>query len=181
MNGVWKALRSHDDHWKNFLQLQGWSVQRTDDCFVSWQSEGAILWVANEADLDADDTLAQIILHELCHHLVEGTDSHQQDDWGLNNMTDDDLPNEYAALRLQAAILGTPLQRQYLQPTTDHRWFYEALGDQPLTQENHATTDPKSILLAQKGWKTWLGWPQRTALQALLVDSEACISRALAR
>ena len=33
--------------------------------------------------LDEDDSLAQIVLHELCHALVEGPESLTKEDWGL--------------------------------------------------------------------------------------------------
>lgn len=180
MSTPWTELRSLDDAWLRFLHHLGGELVRSDDCFVSWLGDRQQLLVANEPELDPDDTLAQIMLHELCHHLVEGPQSWREDDWGLNNMTDDDLPNEYAALRVQAAILSTPLQRQYLQPTTDHRWFYEALGDDPLHRAVHAATDAQSQALALEGHTRWLSWAHKDALLALLRESEDCIARALA-
>lgn len=177
----WTALRSLDDAWLGFLHQLGGTLVRSDDCFVSWLGDRQQLLVANEPDLDADDTLAQIILHELCHHLIQGPDSWHEDDWGLNNMTDDDLPNEHAALRVQAALLSTPLQRQYLQPTTDHRWFYESLGDDPLHSAVHAATDARSQSLALEGHTRWQSWAHRAALQQLLEESERCIVGALSR
>lgn len=181
MSTPWTALRSLDAKWIAFLESLGGQLQRSDDCFVSWLADDARLLVANEPDLDPDDTLAQIILHELCHHLIEGADSWHEDDWGLNNSTDDDLPNEYAALRLQAALLSTPLQRQYLQPTTDHRWFYERLNDAPLYESIDPDTDDRSRALAQQGFAHWENWNARPALLQLLKESEACVSCFLAR
>ena len=181
MISPWRALRSLDDAWLALLGDVGGQLARSPDCFVAWLGDSRTLLVADEPDLDDDDTLAQIILHELCHHLVEGPESVDLDDWGLNNMTDDDLANEHAALRLQAAILHRPVLRRYLQPTTNHRWFYEGLGSDPLREAQHPETDAASIRLASAGWERWTRWVHRPALQALLVESEACASRAFSR
>ena len=37
------------------------------------------------AQLDADDSLAQLVLHEICHLLVQGPAHRDQNDWGLDN------------------------------------------------------------------------------------------------
>jgi len=176
MKTPWQHLRTLDAAWTHFLSARGASIERTDACFVAWLGETCTLLVAHDKDLDADDTLAQIILHELCHHLVEGTQSWQEDDWGLNNQTDDHLYREYAALRLQAAILARPLLRQYLQPTTDHRWFYEALREDPLNDAIEGGAAHQSISAAKQGWANWEQWSHRDELQALLDTSEALLS-----
>lgn len=176
MYAPWKTLRGIDDQWVSFLETIGGQVQRSDACFVAWLGDTQTMLIAHDDDLDADDTLAQIILHEICHHLVEGPQSWRQDDWGLDNMTDDDIDREYAALRLQAAILSTPTQRTYLQPTTDHRWFYEALASSPLTDAVDVRTDAQSQSAALEGWTRWQSWPHRAALHALLVVSEGLLS-----
>src|SRR5690606_19417193 len=82
--------------------------------------------------LDADDSLAQMILHELCHALVEGEEALDRPDWGLDNRTDRDLPRERACLRLQAALAAEHGLRTFLAPTTDHRPFYDSLPQAPL-------------------------------------------------
>lgn len=178
----WQHLRTLDAAWTGFLTKRGARIERTDECFVAWLGASHTLLIAHDDDLDADDTLAQIILHELCHHLVEGDESWDQDDWGLNNQTDDHLYREYAALRLQSAILATPRMRAFLQPTTDHRWFYESLGDDPLRDRIESIDDDQSVEAAMRGWTRWIEWPYRDELQALLGVSEALLSsRALAR
>lgn len=176
MTTPWAQLRTLDDAWTAFLHQLGARLHRTDDCFVAWIGTEPTLWVAHDHDLDHDDTLAQIILHELCHHWVEGPQSWNEDDWGLNNQTDEDLYREYAALRLQAALLQTPNLRAHLQPTTDHRWFYEALQNAPLDDPVDAATDARSIAAAHQGWARWQQWPQRPHLQALLDKSDSLLA-----
>lgn len=182
MTTPWQDLRALDDAWTQGFHSLSARIERSDACFVAWLSENHTLLVANEPELDADDTLAQIILHEVCHHLVEGPQSWDQDDWGLNNQTEDDVAREYAALRLQAALLHTPRLRRYLQPTTDHRWFYETLADDPLRDAVHPATDDESRAAAQRGFARWKKWTHRATFQALLVESDALLSsRARAR
>ena len=89
--------------------------------------------------LDADDCLAQIIFHELCHALTQGEAQFDQPDWGLDN--DDthaafvgDLTREWACLRVQAMFLRPYGLRKLLAPTTDFRAFYDALPRLPLEQ-----------------------------------------------
>lgn len=176
MTTPWNTLRTLDDQWIRFLESLGGRVTRSDACFVAWLGESETMLFGHDPELDEDDTLAQIILHELCHHLVEGPQSWAQDDWGLDNMTDDDLDREYAALRLQAAILSTPMLRTYLQPTTDHRWYYEALAAEPLTDTVDSATDAQSQSAALDGWTRWQTWAYRPTLQALLAVSEEALS-----
>lgn len=103
-------------------------VTRTTDSFVSYDGAG-VLNVSPNSELDGDDSLAQIVLHELAHHWVEGVESHAHSDWGLSNFDDGHLDREYAALRLQLAILAPHQLQRLLHPTTVHRWFYQALLD----------------------------------------------------
>lgn len=177
----WTALRGLDDRWLALLTAFDGRIERRDDCFVAWLADTRTLVVGTDRELDADDTLAQIVLHELCHFLCEGLTSDREDDWGLNNMTDDDLPNEYAALRLQAKLLETPVLRTYLQPTTDHRWFFEALGANPLHDAVHPDTDARSRTIAQRGWDTLQRWPLASLLHEELAHTEAFLVKFFAR
>ncbi len=68
-----------------------------------------------------------MVLHELCHHFVEGLDSREEWDWGLSNIGDDDEPSEIAAVRLQAALLDPFDLREAFAPTTDFRFEYDQI------------------------------------------------------
>jgi hypothetical protein len=89
--------------------------------------------------LDADDSIAQMVFHELCHSLVEGSAAFQRRDWGLDNETARDEPRERACLRLQAALAARYGLRRVLAPTTDFRAFYDALPADPLSPRTHPT------------------------------------------
>ena len=89
--------------WLQAATRLGITVVRSADAYASWDGKGT-LTLSCEEHLDADDCLAQMILHELCHLLVSGEGARQQTDWGLDNTSPRDLVYEYATNRLQAAL-----------------------------------------------------------------------------
>ena len=90
----------------------------------------------NSALLDADDSLGQMIFHELCHSLIEGEDSFGKPDWGMDNTGPDqreaspegDNWREHACLRLQWVLTGRYGLRTLFAPTTDFRAFWDQLS-----------------------------------------------------
>ena len=113
--------------WEQALKRIGLRLERSNMVFASSDGRGE-LTLGTAETLDADDCLAQMILHELCHSLVAGREGFAEPDWGL---TQDDLTKEYACLRVQAALLDRYGLRRVLAPTTEHRAFYDGL-DEPL-------------------------------------------------
>lgn len=145
----------------------GLTVQRTPDSYASTNGLG-LLTISDSAFMDADDCLAQMILHELCHSLVQGPQSFGWVDWGLDNETDKDIERERACLRVQAALLEPWGLRQVLAPTTDFRNYYDELPEDPFQE-----VDPSeriSIVLAKAAYcrrrqHPWKGQLER-ALEA---------------
>ena len=113
--------------------------------------------------LDPDDCLAQMILHELCHSLVEGTKSLRVPDFGLDNETLRDVSREHACLRLQAWLTGRFGLRRVLAPTTDFRSYYDELPPDPL-----AAGDDPSVAMARAGAERSDHSPWAPHLQAAL-------------
>lgn len=124
----------------------GLTIRRSSDAFASYDGKGT-LTIANESDFDPDDSLAQMIFHEICHWLVAGTRGKHLEDWGLSNIDDRDLVYEYATHRLQAA-LSTPYGlRGFMAVTTDWRPYWNALPEDPLRDG-----DDPAIELAQAAY-----------------------------
>jgi hypothetical protein len=121
------ALEALDAAWIACAARLGIPVARGGDAYVHW--DGARLWVAEPRHLDEDDSLAQLVLHEICHFLVQGRSSRAQPDWGLDNTSLRDEGRERAAVRLQAHLAGAWGLRARLEPTTAVRSFYRALPD----------------------------------------------------
>lgn len=120
-----------DELWVRTAAELGFHIVRQSGAFVAYDGQGTIQ-VAPYGELDDDDLLAQIVLHEVCHHLIEGDSSRHAPDWGLDNTGRADEPRERAALRLQARWLDEHGLRDVLVPTTDFRTFYDGLGATPL-------------------------------------------------
>ena len=123
----------------------GLKVVRSKDAFASYDGKGT-LTIAEESDFDADDCLAQMIFHEICHWLIAGRRGKLLEDWGLSNVDESDLVYEYAAIRLQAALSRPYGLRPFMAVTTDWRPYWESLPEDPLLDG-----DDPAILLAQDG------------------------------
>jgi hypothetical protein len=134
-----------DAIWLRVADDVGLRVVRAPDAFASTDGRGQLLLGTPET-LDADDCLAQMIFHELCHALVQGPASFAEVDWGLDNETERDVVREHACLRVQAALLAPLDLRVAFAPTTDFREWYDALPDDPL----EGSSEDASIALAQE-------------------------------
>lgn len=117
--------------WLSTARKLGLTVVRSGEVFASWDGVST-LTLARHEDFDPDDSLTQLILHEICHALVEGPEALGRPDWGLCNHTEKDLVREHACHRLQAALLQKHQLRQVFGPTTEHRPYYDALPADPL-------------------------------------------------
>ena len=121
-----------DRVWVTCAERIGFRVVRTDSAYASTDGKGTLL-IGHQTILDPDDCLAQMILHELCHSLVEGSEGEIQPDWGLDNASGRDTWREHATLRLQAFLADGVGLRDFFAPTTDFRLkFWPSLGDDPL-------------------------------------------------
>lgn len=70
--------------WLRCAERIGFRVRRTPEVYASADGRGTIS-IGTDEILDPDDSLAQMIFHELCHALVEGEAGWRQPDWGLGN------------------------------------------------------------------------------------------------
>lgn len=171
------------DHiWLTAAAELGLKVRRSVQGYATTDGAGG-LSIAPQEELDADDCLAQIILHEICHALVQGEDSFKKPDWGLVNDSDSaqyqgDTTREEACLRVQAALLRRYGLRRLLGPTTEFRRFYDALPRDPLALTAEApagdaasttpsTADP-ALLLATEGLSRAARSPFRKPLHRAL-------------
>jgi hypothetical protein len=132
-----------DRVWLATAQALGMTVQRSPEVFASWDGE-AVLRLSTQDGFDPDDSLAQLIFHEICHALVEAPEGWSRPDWGLENIDGRDVVREHACHRLQAALADAHGLRLFFAVTTLHRPYYDALPAQPLAPG----PDP-AIVLAQ--------------------------------
>ncbi len=115
-----------DALWMHAAGQLGFVVTRTDAAYATFNGE-TVIAIGVPNTLDHDDCVAQLVLHELCHALVEGPTALTQIDWGLDNTSDVQASREYAALRLQAHLADAHGLRDVMAPTTQWRPYYETL------------------------------------------------------
>jgi Fe-S-cluster containining protein len=113
--------------WLGAARRIGLRVVRTPDAYAATDGAGTLAIALDDA-LDPDDSLAQMIFHELCHSLVEGEASFARADWGMDNTGPDHDWREHACLRVQFALTGRHGLRAVFAPTTDFRAFWDQLS-----------------------------------------------------
>jgi hypothetical protein len=132
--------------WIHAASSLGITIERSADVFASWDGAG-VLRIGTPETLDPDDSLAQMILHEMCHLLVEGPEAIHLPDWGLEN-DPSKIVHEHATLRLQAALADTVGLREFFAATTVFRKYYDQLPKHPLEFDG----DP-AVGLARPAWE----------------------------
>lgn len=159
--------------WIEAARVVGLRVERSSETYASTDGLGT-LYLSNVEAMDADDCLAQMILHEICHFMVQGPKSLGWVDWGLDNEGAVDVEREHACLRLQAALLDPFGLRQVLAPTTDFRAYYDQLSQDPF--QLRQASDQESIVRAKAAYHRRQQLPFRDALTRAL-EATASIAR----
>jgi hypothetical protein len=121
--------------WQGAARRIGLAVVRTPDAYAATDGRGTLA-VGSDATLDADDSLAQMIFHELCHSLIEGEDSFARPDWGMDNTGPDHDWREHACLRLQWVLAGRHGLQAVFAPTTEFRAFWNQLAGDVLADRD---------------------------------------------
>jgi len=133
--------------WLRAASDLGLEVQRSADAYAAYDGKGK-LTISVAEEFDPDDSLAQMIFHEICHWLVSGIRAKELPDWGLSNTSRRDLVYEYACHRLQAALAAPFGLREFMAVTTTWRPYWDALPDNPLKDG-----DDPAIAIAQTGFQ----------------------------
>jgi len=143
-----------DAIWLTVAGRIGFRVQRSAEVYASTDGQG-IMTIGAPSTLDPDDCLAQMILHELCHSLIEGVESLDLADFGLDNDSERDVTREHACLRLQAWLTEKYGLRQALAPTTDFRSYYDDLPEDPLADDGEPATVAAKLGAARSEEAPW--------------------------
>jgi hypothetical protein len=117
--------------WLTCAREVGIRIVRSPEVYAAYDGAGT-LTLSEAAHFDADDSLAQLIFHELCHALVAGPRGLSQPDWGMENVDSRDLSSEHACHRLQAKLADRYGLRAFFAVTTDHRSYWDSLPLDPL-------------------------------------------------
>lgn len=168
--------------WIACAEAIGFRIERSPAAYASTDGRGTLL-IGTDDLFDPDDSLAQMIFHELCHALVEGETGERREDWGLDNTRQGNPWREHACLRLQAYLAGSVGLRRFFAPTTDYRvTFWDGLPADPFTAPAEAGGRRERSCVAARiaAWRaSGLRWaPLRGALKAS-ADLAALVPRSL--
>src|SRR5262245_55872067 len=140
--------------WLGTARRIGLRVIRTPDAYAATDGRGTLA-IGDDATLDADDSLAQMIFHELCHSLVEGEGSFERPDWGMDNTGPDHDWREHACLRVQWVLTGRHGLRVVFAPTTEFRAFWDRLSDDVLADRTDRSVQAAIAALRRAELPPW--------------------------
>jgi hypothetical protein len=160
--------------WIDAAARLGFRVVRTNDAYASSDGRGTISIGVGEA-LDVDDSVAQLVFHEICHAITEGETALTRPDWGLENadVGAAHQVREHACLRFAAHVADAHGLRELLAPTTDYRAYHDALPGDPL-----ADGDDPAIAIAREAAARAAAPPWRAPLGDALAATAAELARA---
>jgi hypothetical protein len=138
--------------WLATARRLGLVIGRDPAIFSQTHGDG-ILWLGPREDLDPDDTLAQMLFHELCHWFTNGIETFHVPDWGFE-LGDDDDPREFACLRLQAWLADRYDLRAMFSPTGKFRAYFDTIPEDPLTPLNDSPEEAESLALTVRAIAT---------------------------
>jgi len=140
--------------WLAAARRIGVRVVRTPDAYAASDGRGTLA-IGADAALDADDSLAQMIFHELCHSLVEGEGSFARPDWGMDNTGPDHDWREHACLRAQWVLAGRHGLRAVFAPTTEFRAFWDQLAGDVLADRADPSVQAAIAALRRVALPPW--------------------------
>ena len=148
--------------WLSAAKRLGLTIRRNPLVFSATDGTG-LLELGPRVDLDPDDTLAQMVLHELCHWITNGEDSYAQRDWGFELDGTVDV-REHACLRLQAWLTGQFALRHMMAPTGLFREYYDRIPEDPLQPLDDSKWEKAVVELAHEAIERSQGAPWKSPL-----------------
>jgi hypothetical protein len=157
--------------WLATARRLGLTVRRDPAIFSRTDGSG-MLWLGPRDDLDADDTVCQMIFHELCHWITNGVDSCSEEDWGFP-LDDADDPREFGCLRLQAWLADRHGLRGMLGPTGKYREYFDQIPADPLAPLDAGPGEAEIVAIASRAIATSQRPPFAPAIDEALAATAA--------
>lgn len=157
--------------WLATARRLGLTIRRDPTIFSRTDGRG-MLWLGPRDDLDADDTLCQMLFHELCHWCTNDVASAALEDWGFP-LEDYDDPREFGCLRLQAWLADRHGLRGMLGPTGKYREYFDRLGPDPLAPLDDSPEEAEIVAIARAAIATSQAPPLSPALDEALAATAA--------
>ena len=134
--------------WLATAKRLGLVVRRHPDVFAMTEGDG-ILHLGPRSSLDPDDSVLQMVFHEICHWITNGVETAQERDWGFQ--LDGGLdPREHACQRLQATSAQRHGLRDMLGATGDFRQYWDRLGEDTLAPLDDSLWEKQVVQAARE-------------------------------
>jgi len=143
--------------WLATARRLGLRVRRNPAIFSATDGQG-LLELGPFHTLDADDTTAQMILHEFCHWITNGESTFHERDWGFDLDSELDW-REHSCLRLQAGLCERYGLRGMLAPTSQFRDYYDRIPTDVLQPLDDSEREAKVCALAAVALERAAGTP----------------------
>ena len=157
--------------WTETAARMGMKLKRSSEVFASWDGTDT-LTIGRQEDLDPDDSLAQMIFHEICHAMVQGPEGWTQENWGLENIDGRDDIREKACIRLQAGLSAPYGLQDFFAVTTQWRSYHDALPSNPLD----AHDDDPAISIAIDAYERATQGTHGAAIAAALKATQSIVA-----
>lgn len=116
--------------WLATAARYGMTVRRSPHVYATWDGE-SLLTLSDGEGFDPDDTVTQMVFHEVCHWIVNGESTFHQPDWGFELDWEVDW-REYTCQRVQAALAKKHGLEALLASTGTYRAYYDQILAAPL-------------------------------------------------
>jgi hypothetical protein len=156
--------------WLATARRLGLTVRRAAEVYACTDGHGT-LTMSVRSELDPDDSVAQMVFHEVCHWLVNGRETFHEQDWGFPLDWDEDW-RELACQRVQCALADQHGLRRLLASTGSYRPYYDRLGD-PMTPLDDSEAEQRIVAAARVGLARAAEAPWVGVLDAALVATGA--------
>ncbi len=134
--------------WLSTATRLGIHIRRSPLVFSASDGSGR-LQLSTRNDLDADDCLAQMLLHEICHWCTNGLETYSIRDWGFALDGPIDW-REHAGIRLQAWLADQVQMRSMFAPTGDFRQYYDRIPADPTDPLDDSDWEHKVVALTEE-------------------------------
>jgi hypothetical protein len=152
--------------WLTTARRLGLTVRRQPEVYACTDGRGQ-LTLSTPDGFDPDDTVAQMVLHEVCHWVVNGVETFHQPDWGFELDWQEDW-RELACQRLQAALADRAGLRAALASTGTYRPYYDRLAEDPFAPLDDSAEEARVCAEARAAYARALGEPWGAPLDAAL-------------
>lgn len=152
--------------WLATARRLGFTVRRSPHVYATHDGQG-LLTLSTPDGFDPDDTVAQMVLHEVCHWIVNGRETFHVPDWGFELDWEEDW-RELACQRLQAALADRFGLRQQLASTGTYRPYYDRLGPDPFAPLEDSELERQICEAARVAWDRAQGEPWHAPLTEAL-------------